>query len=105
MRKTVLAGSLAILTCVSAQADTLLGLYIGGQAWSNQVSGSFGEGEIDQAAFDFDGEYQGSFFIALEHPVPLIPNVKVASTTLDTVGRTQLSESFIFANNTYKTFT
>ena len=101
MKKTVLAASLALLTSVPAQADTLLGLYIGGQMWANNAKGSFGEGEIDQSVFDFEDEYQGSFYVAFEHPIPLIPNAKIASTTLDTVGGTTLTSSFTFNGETY----
>ncbi|KGJ94497.1 TIGR04219 family outer membrane beta-barrel protein [Colwellia psychrerythraea] len=96
MKKTLLAGSLAALMCGTAQADTLLGLYIGGQIWSNDASGSFGEGSDNQSVFEFDDENQGSFYVAFEHPIPLIPNIKIASTTLDTVGGTQITESFKF---------
>jgi len=103
MKKTLLAASLAALMCGTAQADTLLGLYIGGQIWSNEASGSFGEGSNQQAAFEFDDENQGSFYVAFEHPIPLIPNIKIASTTLDTVGGTQLpgGTSFTFKGQNY----
>jgi len=101
MKKTILAASVAALMCGSAQADTLLGLYIGGQIWSNEASGSFGEGSDNQSVFEFDDENQGSFYVAFEHPIPLIPNIKIASTTLDTVGGTQISSSFKFDDVTY----
>lgn len=101
MKKTLLAGSLAALMCGTAQADTLLGLYIGGQIWSNDASGTFGEGTDDQSVFEFDDENQGSFYVAFEHPIPLIPNIKIASTTLDTVGGTQLTDTFTFEDVTY----
>jgi len=101
MKKTLLAGSLAALMCGTAQADTLLGLYIGGQIWSNEASGSFGEGTDNQSVFEFDDENQGSFYVAFEHPIPLIPNIKIASTTLDTVGGTQLTDTFTFEGVTY----
>jgi len=101
MKKTLLAGSLAALMCGTAQADTLLGLYIGGQIWSNEASGSFGEGTDNQSVFEFDDENQGSFYVAFEHPIPLIPNIKIASTTLDTVGGTQLTDTFTFEDVTY----
>ncbi len=101
MKKAILAASLTTLLCTSAQADTLLGLYIGGQMWANEAEGSFGEGELDQAAFNFDDENQGSFFIALEHPIPLVPNIKIASTTLDTVGGATITGSFTFEGETY----
>jgi len=101
MKKTILAAGVAALMCGSAQADTLLGLYIGGQMWANEASGSFGEGTDNQTVFDFDDENQGSFYVAFEHPIPLIPNIKIASTTLDTVGGTDISSSFTFDNVTY----
>lgn len=101
MKKTIIAAGIASLFCISAQADTLLGLYIGGHMWANQAEGSFGEGNNNQAAFDFNDENQGSFFVALEHPIPLIPNIKIASTTLDTVGGTTISGSFTFDGETY----
>jgi len=101
MKKTLLAAGIAALMCSSAQADTLLGLYIGGQIWSNEATGSFGEGANNQAVFEFDDENQGSFYVAFEHPIPLIPNIKIASTTLDTVGGTTLSETFVFDNVPY----
>ena len=101
MKKTIIAAGIASLLCTSAQADTLLGLYIGGHMWANQAEGSFGQGNNNQAAFDFNDENQGSFFVALEHPIPLIPNIKIASTTLDTVGGTTISGSFTFDGETY----
>ncbi|PKG81538.1 hypothetical protein CXF85_18960 [Colwellia sp. 75C3] len=101
MKKTLLAASVAALMCGSAQADTLLGLYIGGQVWANEASGSFGEGTDNQSVFDFDDENQGSFYVALEHPIPLIPNIKIASTSLDTVGGTQITSNFSFGGESF----
>jgi outer membrane protein len=101
MKKTLLAASVAALLCGNAHADTLLGLYIGGQVWANETSGSFGEGQNNQTAFDFNDENQGSYFVALEHPIPLIPNIKIASTSLDTIGGTELNSSFTFGDTTF----
>ena len=102
MKKTLLAASFAALMSTTAQADTLLGLYIGGQIWANEASGSFGEGLDNQTVFDFDDQNQGSFYVAFEHPIPLIPNIKIASTSLDTIGGTQVTSSFKFDNVTYQ---
>jgi len=101
MNKTIIAAGIATLLTASVQADTLLGLYIGGQIWVSQADGTFGEGADNQAAFDFNDENQSNFFVALEHPIPLIPNIKIASTTLDTVGGASISGSFTFEGETY----
>jgi len=103
MNKTIIAAGIATLLTASVQADTLLGLYIGGQIWVSQADGTFGEGADNQAAFDFNDENQSNFFVALEHPIPLIPNIKIASTTLDTVGGASISGSFTFEGETMVT--
>lgn len=100
MKKRILAVSLAAILSTSAQADTLLGLYIGGQVWANQAEGVFGESS-SQIDFNLDNKQQGSFFIAIEHPLPFIPNLKISSTTLDTKGTTLLSDTFNFGGVDY----
>ncbi|MFT5758235.1 MAG: outer membrane protein [Alteromonadaceae bacterium] len=101
MKKLLLAASLATVLSASVQADTLLGLYLGGQVWANQSDGVFGDAN-KQIDFNLDNEQQGSFYIAIEHPLPLIPNVKISSTTLDTQGKSALTSEFVFNKVTYK---
>ena len=101
MKKTILAAGVAAMMCGSAQADTLLGLYIGGNIWANEASGSFGQGSDNQAAFELDDQSQANFFVALEHPIPLIPNIQIASTTLDTVGGATIPAAFNFNGANY----
>lgn len=104
MKKAIIAtGLAATLLCVNVQADTLLGLYIGGNVWANNADGTIGEDAVlaKQATFSFDNETQSNYFIALEHPIPLIPNLKVASTTLDTQGNSELSSQFTFGGQNY----
>jgi outer membrane protein len=107
MKKTIIAAGIATLLSASVQADTLLGLYLGGHVWDAKTTGSFGEkdatlGEVISQKFNFDDQQQGSFYIALEHPIPLIPNIKISSTVLDTDGQTSISEDdFSFGDIPY----
>jgi outer membrane protein len=107
MKKAIIAMSLGAVLCTSAQADTLLGLYIGGHVWDAEVTGSFGEknsltDDITLQEFNFDDQQHGSFYIALEHPIPLVPNIKIVSTKLDTDGQTVISEGdFSFGDIQY----
>ncbi|GAA0853881.1 TIGR04219 family outer membrane beta-barrel protein [Aliiglaciecola litoralis] len=90
--------SLLIATAVvaaPAQADTLLGLYVGAQAWNMDAKGGFSN-DASLTEFDFDTETKGSFYAALEHPIPFIPNVKIRQTALDTMGDVVLNSSFRF---------
>jgi len=100
MKKILLATALSATLSTSVQADTILGLYVGGQVWATETSGTFGDSD-DIRDFNLSDETQGSFYVALEHPLPLIPNVKLARTTLDTSSVTQLSEGFTFDGVSY----
>lgn len=93
-----------VLATSAAHADTLLGVYAGGQMWAMESEGAFAS-NTDLATFTFDDERQGSIYIALEHFIPLVPNVKLARTTLDTDGFTQLNSSFSFGGESFSTDT
>jgi outer membrane protein len=94
MKKIALAVTLASILSTNVQAD-VLGIYLGGQIWDNQASGTFGDGS-SQIDFNLADKKQNSFFIAFEHPLPLIPNVRIDSTSLETKGNTTLKIDFEF---------
>ena len=101
MKKIVLAAALASILSTNVQADAL-GIYLGGQLWDNQASGTFGDAS-SQVDFNLADEKQNSFFIAFEHPLPLIPNIRIASTSLETIGNTSLTADFEFEGETFST--
>lgn len=84
----------------AAQADTILGIYAGGQIWDTSNSGSFGSGTGTQE-FAFKDEKQQSFYVALEHPIPLLPNIKIRENELVTQGSVTLSENFTYNGEGY----
>ncbi len=99
--KTVIAIALACaLTSANAAADTLLGVFAGVQGWDMDTDGTFGSTN-NQAEFNFDSKTQTSFYLALEHPVPIIPNVKIKHNQMDTDGLAKLNSTFEFGGTTY----
>ncbi|WP_018983712.1 TIGR04219 family outer membrane beta-barrel protein [Salinimonas chungwhensis] len=80
--------------------DTIAGVYVGAQGWQANPDGGFADSSAT-ADFNFDNDAQGAAYIAVEHPVPFIPNIKVGHTTLDTQGNTQLQSNFTFDGNLY----
>ena len=89
-----------LLASSTVSADTVLGVYIGGQGWNMDASGSFADestftANTTAADFSFDENTQGSAYIAIEHFVPLVPNVKVNYSQMTTDGNTLLSSSSI----------
>jgi outer membrane protein len=92
---SVLAG-LMLAISTATHADTFLGLYVGADAWGLEASGEIAENDNALTEFNFDDQTQPNLYIAFEHIVPVIPNVKIAATQLDTSGLTSLSTSFQF---------
>ncbi|RXS42605.1 TIGR04219 family outer membrane beta-barrel protein [Idiomarina sp. 29L] len=81
-KKSIMVAAALALTPALASADTVLGLYVGGQYWDTDASGEYGVGsEIFTPGFEDKG--QTSYYAALEHPVPLIPNVKIRENSLE----------------------
>lgn len=74
----------AFLLPASAMADTI-GLYVGAGQWDHGVSGGFrdnGTVNIESSALNMPDNREGYFYVNIEHPVPLIPNIRLASTDL-----------------------
>jgi len=101
MKKGLIAVALGCaLMSMSAQSDTIAGIYAGAQAWQTDTTGGFADSS-STANFNFDNETNTSFYVAVEHPLPFIPNIKVARTTLDNSGTTALDTSFTFDGELY----
>lgn len=109
MTQTALVAALAALMALtpataqisySPKSNPHVGSYFGVQAWQSSANGIFGEAAplIDA---NFSKEQQGNYFLAVNHPYPLLPNVRIASTNLDTAGQTTLTQAFIFNNKTF----
>ena len=81
-----------IFLCVgTAQAD-FVGLNIGANHWTPDLNGSFGGNSIGDTTIDLmtdlglDEPAPSNIVLILEHPVPLLPNVKYQSLDLDSSG-------------------
>ena len=68
-----------MLTSYTAAADTLLGVYAGAQGWDMAAEGNYGF-QNEELNYRFEDETQNRFYIALEHPIPVIPNIKIAQS-------------------------
>lgn len=84
----------------AATADTLLGVYVGGSVWNEETEGGFSDNP-NITSFDYDDETRGTFYVALEHPIPFVPNIKLRRTDMDTGGVTTLSSSFTFGGEIF----
>lgn len=74
-----------LLVSTTTAADTIFGLHGSAHLWKPELAGTVGQTDD---AFDFSSEFSGSkadstsLLVAIEHPVPLLPNVQVRATPL-----------------------
>lgn len=92
IQKMLCASLLAIAALTGsavANADTIFGLYGSAYIWKPELGGSIGQ---STDAFDVSSEFSddkgssNSILVAVEHPIPLIPNVQIRQTPLSWKG-------------------
>lgn len=76
MKKVVLsvAAAMTLAAALPAQADTLLGVKVGADAW-------FTNAKVDSHKSD---DVSQSYYASFEHFIPLVPNVMVRYSNIDT---------------------
>ncbi len=106
-KKHVLAMGItsALLAAPLAQADTVLGIYAGAGMWKSDYSGDAGAVSINIDQLGLKEENNEYYYVALEHPVPIIPNIRLYHTALETTGLGTISQDFTLDNQTFTTNT
>ncbi len=90
MRKIIPALITATLLSTTASAD-MLGLYVGAGNWKPDFSGTASNNSNDQMVIgdgnvDVREKGQTGFYIALEHPIPVLPNFMLAEQDMSSSG-------------------
>nr|WP_221200495.1 TIGR04219 family outer membrane beta-barrel protein [Litorivivens lipolytica] len=101
-----MGAALALALPFSAQADIIgatAGAYSWNQGWSGDLRGEeTGDDKIDlEDDLGFDDERANSIFVALEHPIPVLPNIRLASTEMEIKETGTLTRSFNYDGKTY----
>jgi len=78
-------------------ADTVLGVHAGFDYWAPQSKGGFANSSQLQD-FRFNDRNQSGYYLALEHLIPVLPNVRVQYQSLENQGSNTLATDFTFAN-------
>jgi outer membrane protein len=86
----VIALPALLILCVTSTRADFVGLNIGTNHWTPDLAGTFGsigETQIDlMTDLGLDEPVPSNFVLILEHPIPLLPNVKYQSFDLDSSG-------------------
>ncbi|WP_288130495.1 TIGR04219 family outer membrane beta-barrel protein [Microbulbifer sp.] len=100
MKKITLA-LCAALASASASADTILGFDATVGAWKPAYSGMIGTDNVDAEEFGFAEDNATFIQAALEHPIPLLPNILVAHSNIESSGVANLNQNVEFGGATY----
>ena len=110
--KKLLLGALVALLPITGISAAVLGFQAGGGSWTHTPSGDLtaSDGGVGTSAdlkddLNLTKKSEGYSYFILEHPVPVIPNIKYVSTKLTSNGSGTVSASFDFNGTTYATST
>lgn len=78
MKKLGFLAVVALMMTSTAHADTLYGLYADANYWQTNI-----QDKIDGTDRDYKDKGQTMFSASLEHPIPLVPNVRLRHTSLN----------------------
>lgn len=81
---------------LAVDATPFFSVYAGVSGWSSEFSGDIGDTDTDVDVLGFDDETNTTFFVAFEHAVPFVPNIRLENTDVSTSGTEVLSEGFQF---------
>ena len=101
-RNHLLIAATALLP-FTASADAV-GLRIGAYAWQQEFEGTVQDGptEIDiNSTLGLDDETNNVFYVALEHPIPVLPNIALSHTEMEVSARNRLNENFVFDDQVF----
>lgn len=93
MKKILTVCFILVFPFATASADTL-GLYVGGGSWNHDPSGTFSSTQTGSSSIDIKSDLNVSkksesyVWMAFEHPVPFLPNIRLEKSSLSNTGNT-----------------
>lgn len=107
MRQTLFPVVMALLLPTLSNAD-VLGVRVGANYWDFDISGTARYKTRDSANdidvnkdLGYDDGSLGYYYVAVEHPVPFLPNIKIGRTDLDEDADGRLSKTVVYGDITF----
>ncbi|MDX1693681.1 MAG: TIGR04219 family outer membrane beta-barrel protein [Ketobacteraceae bacterium] len=109
MKKTFITAAACLLAAPTVASADTIGFFGGAGTFKPEFSGTFKNsdtsdtvGEIDlEDDLGLDDDTATFFYVAIEHPVPLLPNIRLARTDMEQEGSTTLEDAIEFNGKTY----
>jgi len=101
MKKLTLLAALAVTTAPLVHADTVLGVYAGFGSWDSSYDGKAGDPSITLKDLGVKDHKNNFYYIALEHPIPILPNIRLAHTDISTKQTATITKTFTIDGTTF----
>ncbi|SMF64312.1 outer membrane protein [Alteromonadaceae bacterium Bs31] len=87
----------------TASADTIFGVYGGIGVWQADIDGSMGIDDVPITTNELGIDEQQSqvFYVAIEHPIPVVPNIRLQYTPLEYDGFAVVEREFTWDDITF----
>lgn len=103
MKKLALASAILVAAPLSAQANLLFTVGAKASIWDAEPTGQIDKDvSVESDGLKLKSENGKQMTVFFEHPVPLIPNVKLKNTNLDINGSGTLDQEITFADQTFQ---
>ncbi len=82
----------------AVDATPFFSVYAGAGSWAAEVSGDLGDSDTDVNDLGLDDESNAYLYVAFEHAVPFIPNVRLERSSVTSSGSGTLTDAFDFGD-------
>jgi outer membrane protein len=83
------------------QADTVFGIYAGAGSWQSDYDGQAGNPAITLKELGVQEHHNNYYYVAIEHPIPFLPNIKLSHTNISSAQTGTITKSFTMGDTTY----
>ena len=105
MNSKLVKSLVTITTLATVSNADFLGAEVGFGVWNTKTTGDIRKGS-DNISFEDDLGFNGNkannyFYVLFDHPLPLIPNVKIQKTNFSTSANGKMTKVITFANQQF----
>ncbi len=93
---------MAASPALAVDATPFFSVYGGVGSWQTEVDGSLGDSSTDVSDLGLSDESNAYFYVAFEHAVPFVPQVRLERSSISSSGNERINRDFVFAGETYE---
>ncbi|RYZ98026.1 MAG: TIGR04219 family outer membrane beta-barrel protein [Moraxellaceae bacterium] len=101
MKKITLLAALTLTSAPLAFADTVFGVYAGVGSWKSSYDGEAGDPSVTLNDLGVKDHRNSYYYVALEHGVPVLPNIKLEHTNVSAKQTAVVSKTFVIDGTSF----